>query len=171
IKGSPADHAGMKHGDVVIAYQGNPVDDPSSFRNSVSLAPVGSEVKLTVVRNGAKQDVTVKVGSMEEQEKAVASSLKQQFGIAVRPLEPQEATEYGLESQSGLVVTEIDPKGPFGKAGFEKDDIILQVENNPVDSPDTLFVLLSTLKHKHKATVLAVDHKSGQSTAVQITLP
>lgn len=171
IKGSPADHAGMKQGDVVIAYQGNPVDDPSSLRNSVSLAPVGSEVKLTVMRNGAKQDVTVKVGSLEEQEKAVASSLKQQFGIEVRPLAPQEANEYGLESQSGLVVTEVNPKGPFGKAGFEKGDIILQVENNPVDSPDTLFVLLSTLKQKHKATVLAVDHKSGQSATVQITLP
>ncbi len=171
IKGSPADHAGMKQGDVVIAYQGNPVDDPSSLRNSVSLAPVGSEVKLIVVRNGAKQDVTVKVGSLEEQEKAIASSLKQQFGIEVRPLAPQEANEYGLESQSGLVVTEVDPKGPFGKAGFEKGDVILQVENNPVDSPDTLFVLLSTLKQKHKATVLAVDHKSGQSGTVQITLP
>ncbi|MGA2734588.1 MAG: Do family serine endopeptidase [Syntrophobacteraceae bacterium] len=171
IKGSPADHAGMKQGDVVIAYQGNPVDDPSSLRNSVSLAPVGSEVKLTVVRNGAKQDITVKVGSLEEQEKAVASSLKQRFGIEIRPLEPQEANEYGLESQSGLVVTEVDPKGPFGKAGFEKGDIILQVENNPVDSPDTLLVLLSTLRQKHKATVLAVDHTSGQSAAVQITLP
>jgi serine protease Do len=171
IKGSPADHAGMKQGDVVIAYQGNPVDDPSSLRNSVSLAPVGSEVKLTVVRNGAKQDITVKVGSLEEQEKAVASSLKQRFGIEIRPLEPQEANEYGLESQSGLVVTEVNLKGPFGKAGFEKGDIILQVENNPVDSPDTLLVLLSTLRQKHKATVLAVDHTSGQSAAVQITLP
>jgi S1-C subfamily serine protease len=70
-----------------------------------------------------------------------------------------------------LVVTEVDPKGPFGKAGFEKGDIILQVENNPVDSPDTLLVLLSTLRQKHKATVLAVDHTSGQSAAVQITLP
>ena len=171
IKGSPADHAGMKQGDVVIAYQGNPVDDPSSLRNSVSLAPVGSEVKLTVVRNGAKQDITVKVGSLEEQEKAVASSLKQRFGIEVRPLAPQEANEYGLNSQSGLVVAEVDPKGPFGKAGFEKGDIILQIENNPVGSPDTLFALLSTLKQRHKAKVLAVDHKSGQSGKVQITLP
>ena len=171
IKGSPADHAGMKQGDVIIAYQNNPVDAPSFLRNSVSLASVGSEVKLTVVRNGAKQDVTVKVGSLEEQEKAVASSLKQQFGIEVRPLTPQEANEYGLQSPSGLVVVQVDPKGPFGKAGFEKGDIIVQIENNPVDSPDTLFALLSTLKQRHKATVLAVDHKSGQTGKVQITLP
>jgi serine protease Do len=171
IKGGPADHAGMKQGDVIIAYQGNPVDDPSSLRNSVSLAPVGSEVKLTVVRNGAKQDVTVKVASQEEQEKAVASSLKQQFGIEVRPLAPHEANEYGLQSQSGLAVVEVAPESPFGKAGFEKGDIILQIEDNPVDSPDTLYALLNTLKQKHKVTVLAVDHKSGQSGIVQITLP
>jgi len=171
IKGSPADHAGMKQGDVVIAYQGKPVDGPSSLRNSVSLAPVGSRVKLTVVRNGAKQDVTVEVGSLEEQEKVAASSLKQEFGIEVRPLTPQEANNYGLNSESGLVITEVNLKGPFGKAGFEKGDIILQIENNPVSSPDTLFAILSVLKQKHKVTVLAVDHKSGQSGTVQITLP
>ncbi|MFZ0930242.1 MAG: Do family serine endopeptidase [Syntrophobacteraceae bacterium] len=170
IKGSPADRAGMKQGDVVIAYQGKPVDDPSSLRNSVSLAPVGSQVKLTVVRNGAKQDITVEVGSLEEQEKVVASSLKQRFGIEVRPLTPQEANNYGLNSESGLVITEVNLKGPFGKAGFEKGDIILQIENNPVSSPDTLFAILSALKQKHKVSVLAVDHKSGQSGTVQIRL-
>ncbi len=65
---------------MITAYQDKPVEDPSFLRNSVSLAPVGSEVKLTIVRNGAKQDITVKVGSQEEQEKALAASLRQQFG-------------------------------------------------------------------------------------------
>ncbi len=88
IKGSPADHAGIRQGDAIIACQGNPVDDPSSLRNSVSPAPVGSKVKLTIVRNGAKQDITVKAGSQEEQEKAVAASLKREFGIVASPMTP-----------------------------------------------------------------------------------
>ncbi len=171
IKGSPADHAGMKQGDVVIAYQGKPVDDPSSLRNGVSLAPVGSQVTLTVLRNGAKEDITVTVGSLEEQEKVIESSLKQKFGIEVRPITPQEANNHGLDSESGLVITEVELKGPFGKAGFEKGDIILQIENNPVSSPDTLFAYLTALKQKHKVKVLAVDHKSGRSGTVQVTLP
>ncbi len=171
IKGSPADLAGIKQGDAIVACQGKPVDDPSSLRNSVSLAPVGSQVELTIVRSGAKQDVTVKIGNLEEQEKAVAASLKKQFGIAVRPITPEEANSYGLNSQPGLVITEVDSMGPFGKAGFEKEDIILQIDHNPVSGPDTLLAFLSALKQQHKATVLAVDHRSGQSGNVQITLP
>ena len=171
IKGSPADHAGMKQGDVVIAYQGNPVDDPSSFRNSVSLAPVGSEVKLTVVRNGAKQDVTVEVGSMEEQEKEVSASLKREFGIMVSPMTPQEANAYGLGSQSAVAITEVDSNGPFGKAGFEKGDLILQVANQPVGDADSLLIMLSSLKPKQRVTIMALDHKSGQTGNVLMTLP
>lgn len=171
IKGSPADHAGIKHGDVIVGYQGQPVDDPSSLRNSVSLAPVGSQVKLTIVRNGAKQDITVKIGSLEDREKAVEGSLKREFGIEVRPMTPQELNAYGQGSQSGVEITEVGPKGPFGKAGFEVGDFILQIDNNPVDGPDTLFALLSALKSQHKATVLAVDHRTGQAGNIEITLP
>jgi len=171
IKGSPADQAGIKQGDVITAYGDKPVEDPSSLRNSVSLASVGSQAKLTIVRSGSKQDITVKVGSQEEQEKVLAASLKKQFGIAVRPVTPQEANKYGLDSQQGLAVAEVDSNGPFGKAGFEKDDIILQVENQPVADADSLFVVLNSLKPKQKVTVMAVDHNTGQSGNVLMTLP
>jgi serine protease Do len=171
IKGSPADHAGIKQGDVIIAIQGNPVADPSSLRNSVSLASVGSRVQLTIVRNGAKQDVKLTIGNLEDQEKSVAAALKRSFGIAVKPITPEEANALGLGSESGVVVTEVDSNGPFGKAGFEKDDVILKVDNNPVSGPDSLFTLLSALEKRHKATVLAVDHKSGRAGNVQVRLP
>ncbi len=169
VKGSPAEQAGIKQGDVIIAYQDKPVDDPSSLRNSVSLAGVGSEVKLTVWREGAKQDLTVKVGSQEEQQKAMAESLKKQFGIAVRPMAPQEAGKYGLSSQAGLVITEVDPNSAFGKTGFEKDDVILQIENQPVGSADLLFAALNSLKGK-QITLLAIDHNTGQAGTVQMQL-
>ncbi|MGA2400461.1 MAG: Do family serine endopeptidase [Syntrophobacteraceae bacterium] len=170
-KGGPADQAGIKQGDVITAYQDKPVEDPSSLRNSVSLALVGSQVKLTIVRNGTKLDIAVKVGSQEEQEKALAVSLRQQFGIAVEPVTPQEANKYGLDSRSGMVIAEVDPNGPFGKAGFEKGDIILQVDNQSVADADSLFILLSSLKPKHRVVVLAVDHNSGQTGKALMTLP
>jgi serine protease Do len=102
IKGSPADHAGIKHGDVIIVYEGQPVDNPSSLRNSVSPASVGSQTKLTIVRNVVKQDITVKIGSMEEQKKAISSSLRWEFGIEVCPMTQQEASGGGLTSQTGV---------------------------------------------------------------------
>jgi len=171
IKGGPAEHAGVKQGDAIIAYNDKPVNDPSSLRNSVSLTPVDSQVKLTVMRNGAKQDITVKVGNLEEQEKAISASLKREFGIEVSPMTPEQANAYGLGSQSGVVVTEVDSKSAFGKAGFEKGDIILQIDNQPIGDADSLFVMLSSLKSKQKVTVSAVDHKTGQAGDIEITLP
>ncbi len=61
--------------------------------------------------------------------------------------------------------------GPFDKAGFEVNDIILQVEGNPVGSADGLLAILNALKPQHKASVTAIDHNSGQSGTVQVILP
>jgi serine protease Do len=170
VKGSPAEHAGIKQGDVITAYQGQPIENPSSLRNGVSLAPVGSQVKLTVVRNGANQDITVKVGSLEEEEKAISSSLKREFGIEVRAMTPQEASGLGL-SETGVVVTEVESNSPFGKAGFEEGDMILQINGQPVSDADSLSIILSSLKPKQKVTILAIDHKTGQAGNVVMTLP
>ena len=171
IKGSPADLAGIKQGDVIIAYQDKPVEDPSSLQNSVSLAPVDSRAKLTVLRNGEKHDMTVTIGNQDEREKALTASLKENFGIAVRPVTQEEVGRYGLNTETGLVIEEVDSAGPFGKAGFEKGDIILQVEEQPVSDTDSLTTLLSALKAKHRATILAVDHNSGQVGNVLMKLP
>lgn len=171
IKGSPADEAGVKQGDVIVEYQGKPVEDASALRNSVSLAPVGYQVSITVVRNGARQELSVKIGSQEEQEKVVSGLLKQKYGVVVRAITPKEADKYGLSTQPGVLITEIDQNGPFGSAGFEVNDIILQVEGNPVGSADGLLAILNALKPQHKASVTAIDHNSGQSGTVQVILP
>ncbi len=171
IKGSPADEAGIKHGDVVIAFQNKPIDDASSLQNSVSIAAIGSSVNLTILRDGGKQDVKVKVGNLEEQEKTLAASLKKQYGIAVRPVTSQEAQQYGLSSQQGVAITAVDPNGPFGKAGFETNDLIVQVDNKPVSGPDSLYTILSAVGSDKKITVAAVDYKTGQGANIEVRLP
>ncbi len=60
--------------------------------------------------------------------------------------------------------------GHFGKAGFEKGDLILKVEDQPVGDADTLFILLTSMKPKHKVTILAIDHKSGQAGNILMAL-
>lgn len=171
VKGGPADQAGIKRGDVIIAFQDQPVENPSALRNSVSLATVNSQVKLTILRNNAKQDITVKVGSQEEEEKAISESLRQEFGIEVAAMTQQQATALGLSSPSGVVITHVNPESPFGKAGFEKGDAILQIDNAQVDTAGSLFSILSSLKPGQRVTILVVDHKTGQSGNVLMTLP
>jgi len=56
------------------------------LRKEVANTPVGQEVKMSVFRKGQKQELTVKIGSQEEENKALAASLKARLGGAVRPL-------------------------------------------------------------------------------------
>ncbi len=169
LKGGPADRAGLKRGDVITAFQGKSVDNPSILRNDISLTPPGSEVKLTVIRNGASQDISVKIGSLEARQKALENSLKEDFGVTVRPLTAGEADRYGLRSQVGVAVVDVLRDSPFGRAGFQKDDLILQVDNDRIDGPATLFRILRSLKGRN-IKVVAVDHNSGQSTLVGVRL-
>ncbi len=170
FKDGPAYRAGLKRGDIITAFQGQPADNPSILRNDVSLTPPGTQVTLTVERNGAKRDISVKIGNLETQQTAIQKTLREEFGLTVRPMSADEANRYGLGSQSGVAVVAVSPGSPFARAGFQKDDIILQIGNNKVDSAAELLTMLRALKGRD-INVLAVDHNSGQSTVVQMRLP
>lgn len=171
IKGGPAAQAGIQRGDIIVDYEGKPVEDASSFRNEVAITPVGQEVKLTVLRGGNKQDVKVKIGSQEEQDKVLQATLKTRLGVVVRALTSKEAEQYGLSSQQGVLIVSVDASGPLGKVGFEKGDVILKINNQPVEGPDDLAALLDTLPAHQRINILAVDHRTGQSGYVPVTLP
>jgi serine protease Do len=61
LRGSPADRAGLQPGDIVIAVDGRPVAEATHFRNELAAAKVGEDLRLTVVRNGRRTEVTVAV--------------------------------------------------------------------------------------------------------------
>jgi serine protease Do len=169
MKDGPADKAGIKRGDVITAFQGTPVDNPSILRNDVSLTAPGTKITLTIMRNGVKKEVSLTVGNLQTQEKAVQAALKREFGLTVRPITADEANNYGLSSQVGVAVVNVLPGSPFGKAGFQKEDVILQIANNQIDSAGTLLTILDALRGRN-IKVLAVDHNSGQSTVVRVNL-
>ncbi|HEX5887486.1 MAG TPA: PDZ domain-containing protein, partial [Pyrinomonadaceae bacterium] len=60
--GSAADRAGLRRGDVITALNGNAVSEPNSFRNQIASTPPGSEVTLTVRRDGQEQQVRARLG-------------------------------------------------------------------------------------------------------------
>ncbi len=169
LKDGPADHAGIKRGDVITGFNGNKVDNPSTLRNDVSLTPPGTQVSFQILRNGAKLNISVKVGNLETQQTAMANALKQEFGIVVRPTTTDEANQYGLSSPEGVAIVSVLPDSPFAKAGFQKDDLILQIDSNQVDGAATLLTVLRAFKGQ-VIKVMAVDHNSGQSTVLQMHL-
>jgi serine protease Do len=170
VKGGPAEKAGLKKNDVVVTYQGEDISDSSTFRNKVAATPIGQETRITVLRGGKKEEYTVRVGNLEEGAKIMAAALKDRFGLEVRPVTTKEVEKYGMDSNQAVVITWVDPKGPFGEAGFEVNDMILQIDNLPIVGLDGFVSVMSALKPNQKISVTALDHRTGNLGTITVTL-
>ncbi len=169
VKGGPAEKAGLKKNDVVIAFAGRAIADSGMLRNAVAAAPIGQEVKITIERNGKREDLNVMIGNLESANKILANTVKERLGIEVRAVAPREVQKYNMDNNQGVAITWVDPKGALGEAGFEVGDIILGIENQPIAGLDNFIELVSVLKPNQKITILALDHRSGNVGNVQVT--
>jgi S1-C subfamily serine protease len=113
-------------------------------------------------------ELTVKIGNLEELAKKLDAVLKDRLGAEVAPVTPQEAEQYGMSTPEGVVIQSIDPNGPLGKAGFEKGDLILAVNKQAVSGVDAFASMINSLPHHQQVTLLALDHRTGNTTYVQV---
>jgi serine protease Do len=170
VRGGPAEKAGLKKDDVITTYRGKEVPDSSALRNEVAATPIGQEAKLTILRNGKKEEFAIRIGSLETATKVMASSIKEKLGAEVRLVTSKEAEKYGLDPKQGVAIIWLDSKGPLKRAGFEVGDIILGVENQEVNSLETFVNLVSSLKPNQQITLLALDHRTGNTGYVQVVV-
>ncbi len=170
VKGGPADRAGFRKGDVILAYQGKEVADSGELRNIVAATSIGQDAKITVWRDGKRQGLTVKIESLEASTKFLASAIKDRLGISVRPLSKKEADKYGLEPNQGVAIVSVEPKGPFEEAGFEVGDIILDINGQSVDGYQNFVDMAASLRSKQRIRVLALDHRTGNTGYINVTV-
>jgi serine protease Do len=141
---SPAAKAGVRPGDVIVAYDGKPVDGPRTLPSLVANTPVGRSVPLVVVRDGSRQTLTVTVGNLADSREARAATPTQQpesrsserLGLALSELTPELAQRFGLQAERGVVVTEVKPDSPAAVAGLAPGDLIREVNRVPVRGLD-----------------------------------
>jgi serine protease Do len=169
-KGGPAEKAGLKKNDVVIGYRGKEIPDTSTLRNDVADTPIGTEAKITVLRNGKKEELTVKIGSLEASTKILAAAVKDHLGVEVRSPNSMEVNKYGINPNQGVVITWEDSKGPLKEAGFEVRDMILAINNQPVESMESFVDMVTLLRPKQKISIVALDHRTGNTGTVQVVV-
>lgn len=166
----PEEKTGLRKNDLVIAYQGQEVPDPAVLRDRVAATEFGQEAELTIQRAGNKEELTVKIESLEDSIKVMAANLKEKIGIQVRSLLPQDIKKYGLKNDQGVVITFLNPGVILGEAGFEVDDVILAIENQPIQNMEYFIGLMNSLKPDQTITLLALDHGTGNVGNVQVKI-
>jgi serine protease Do len=141
-EGSPAERAGIKTGDIITDYDGRKVERASDLPRAVAGTPVGRDVKLNVVRDGKPVTLTARVEALDAKEAAAegdsGEKAKPALGLAVQPLTPALAQQLGVRATQGLVVQNVMEGSPAAEAGFERGDVIVEVNKKPVKSVSEL---------------------------------
>jgi Do/DeqQ family serine protease len=161
--GSPAAAAGLQRGDVVTALNGEAVKDNNELRNEIAALQPGSEVKLTVLRDGKEQTLTATLAALEGTASAAkrgSSEESGRFGLSVAPLTQDRARELQVRASKGLVVEAVEPDSRAARAGLRAGDVIEQVDRKAVATGEELRSALGSgdgpavlLVHRGQTTV------------------
>ena len=150
-QGGPADQAGLQRGDVILSFNGTAVNDANTLRNLVAGVSPGTDVTLSVSRDGKEQQMHVKLSELTSESAQSPTSENRsngeggKFGLNVTPLTPDLAAQVGVPRDvQGVVVTAVDSVGPAAETGLQAGDVIQQVDRQPVRSAQELQAALNS---------------------------
>ena len=159
--GGPADKAGLKAEDIVLAINGKDIKNGDELVARVADTPIGEKLTITVDRNGKRMDLAAVVADRaevfkdepqfarfrkhEEPAPGVETS-EAKFGIYVRPLTPEDKQSMKLESDRGVVVTRVQEASFAAEIGVRDNDVIVSINRQPVGGIEDIKKIQSTLK-------------------------
>jgi len=178
LKGSPAEKAGIRQGDVILQYNGKLVEDTGHLRNMVSQTPINTKVKVKLLRN--KKEVVVEVVIAELPQKLAESSSRENeseendeeesnalAGLVVRELTPDLARHFGFEeNEKGVVVVKMEAGSKLFEAGIRPGDIILQINQKNIASLEDYKKIAPKIKAKERLLLLL--RRKGQDLFVTV---
>lgn len=173
-KGGPAEKAGVEAGDVILKFDGKPVNASSDLPRIVGATRPGSKVTMQVWRKGAARDLTVTVGEIPEEKSAQRSQKRSKpaevaanrLGLVLSELTPEQKRE--LKIANGLLVEEVRANG--SRADLRPGDVILAVvhkgTSTEAKSADQFNKLLS--QFEKSATITLLVKRGEQQTYITL---
>jgi serine protease Do len=164
---SPAQKAGLKQGDVIVKFNGEPIDAIVPFRNKIAMTAPGTILELTIIREGKEKVFPVTIEKMPSTER-VASSRPEgvdKLGLTVVTLTKEMADQYGYQGERGVMVTQVDPGSIAARAGIRPGILVQEVNRKPIRDTNEFKQAVAG-----KATVLLLvkDKRGSQFVALQL---
>ena len=175
-QGGPADKAGIEVGDIIRQFDGREIERSSDLPRIVGNTKPETKVKMEIWRRGASRAVTVTVGEMMPDKTASARSrgaptpekpaVKSNWiGIAVSDLSAEQRSE--LRMKGGVVVEGIEEKGPAAQSGIRVGDVLLQVNNQDIQSAEQFNAVVSKLDRRKTLVVLVRRGEAAQYVPIK----
>src|ERR1700681_1454131 len=131
----PASRAGLKLSDLIVAIDGQPIDDPNAFDYRFATRPLGGSAQIDVQRSGKLVKLTVSLETAPDtgREEITLTTRSPFQGAKVANISPAVADELHLDAGTeGVVVTDIADDAAAASVGFQKGDIIQAVNNQKI---------------------------------------
>jgi len=182
IKGSPAEKAKIKPGDVIITFDGKNVTEMRSLPRIVAETQVGKKAKMTVWRDGSVTTLDVAVGELEDDAQVAAKGGGDSKGGGERAIDDLGLTLSALtdpvrsrfklaKDAKGLVVTKVQGDGPAAEKNIRPGDLIVEVSQEEVTSPADVVNKVREVKKAGRKTVLLLLEGQGGMRFVVVKIP
>ena len=178
VPGAPGALGGLQQGDVIVKVNGQQVTPDQTVSYLIANSAVGSRIPLEIVRNGRRQTVTVTVAQRPTEEAlrqtgtggngdtnvpATPGAPQRALGLSLAPLTPELARGANLPATArGVIVTAVDPNSAAGERGFQRGDLIITVNNQPVTSPAQVIAVVDAARKAGRTSVLLLVRRANQ---------
>lgn len=139
VEGSPAEKAGLRHGDVVVSVDGKPIAGYIQLSRTIALLAPGSTVEIGIVRDRKEMRIPVTIAEREDDQPVTPARGTRPGGESVKTLgltvqEVPAELARRLRTRGGVLVAEVEPGGPAATAGVAAGDVLLEINRRPIRS-------------------------------------
>jgi len=180
----PAARAGIEPGDVVLNFNGKPVDDMRQLPRLVAETPVGKTVPVSLWRKRAVLSVEVKVGRLQESDAAVASAKEppktaapsnstevKALGLTLAGMTPQLKDKFSLgDDAKGVVVVDVANDSAAADKGLRPGDVIMEAAQQEVKSPQDVSSRVDTERKAGRKSILLLVERQGDLRFVALRI-
>ena len=144
-RGTPAAKSGLQDGDFIVEVDGRKIDSNERLTNTVGLMPPGTEVDVKYYRNGKLRSSELKLGEFPSNIRTAgmnsnSESFNSSTGMKLEKLSKSKhqryIERYNIESDTGILITDIDPESPAAKSGLRPGDVIVKANRKKLSSVD-----------------------------------
>ncbi len=147
---SPAEEAGIEVGDVILSFDGTPIDQHSELPPLVGMERPGTEAEMTIWRWGERQTLEVTLGEREadaverDRDGGGDASPANALGLIVEPLTGELRQRYG-DPDGGVLIADVESDNAY-RAGIREGQLILMINNQPIDGMEDFDRIISEIE-------------------------
>ena len=172
--GGPADEAGVKAGDVILAIDGQGMRNPTQLKSQIGATLPDTRVSLRILRKKRETTIAVTLGQLTEDAMAAATGESEHvseasLGLRLQELTPELAQRYGHEGETGVIVVQVRRGGEAARRGLRSGDLIVEVNQEYVSNLDDYEAAMDGLESGD--TVLFLIERRGRQYFTKLRLP